>query len=338
MMLTSLRVENFRNLRHIEVGALGRVNLIAGRNNSGKTSLLEALSLLSGKGLDNSILRGRSAGHRGLFRQRLVEDAWKELFSDLVMERPISITGYYAQDRFYSLNISSRFDETESADDATTTRLHDSADLFEFQYKNEAGRIAVHRRGTDQRPHAPVTFLSKPLFSRTDDADLDASLLGQLIQQKRDGPVLKALQIIEPSLQSIRDNSATGIPMIVGDIGLPELTPLHVMGEGMTRLARLVLAIASTQGGVVLVDEIENGLHYSVLPRVWKVIDEAAEQSNVQVFATTHSAECVKAAHQSLSAESFRYHRLDYIGLNNRVVTYDWDSIEASIEYDGEIR
>ena len=88
--------------------------------------------------------------------------------------------------------------------------------------------------------------------------------------------------------------------MIWGDIGLPELVPLPAMGEGMTQIAWLVLAIASMPDGVVLVDEIENGIHHSVLPDVWRAIDEAAKQFHTQIFATTHSFECVMAAHESL--------------------------------------
>ena len=85
--------------------------------------------------------------------------------------------------------------------------------------------------------------------------------------------------------------------MIWGDIGLRELVPLAVMGDGMSRLARLVLAIADAPGGLVLVDEIETGLHHTVLSDVWRVVDEAARQFETQVVATTHSYECIRAAH-----------------------------------------
>ena len=93
---------------------------------------------------------------------------------------------------------------------------------------------------------------------------------------------MNALRIIEPKLQSIEDNSAGGFPMIWGDIGLPELVPLAMMGEGMTRLARLVLAIASAPGGLVLVDEIETGLHHTVLPDVWRAVGRRRRSSSTR--------------------------------------------------------
>ena len=110
------------------------------------------------------------------------------------------------------------------------------------------------------------------------------------------------------------------------------------MGEGMTLIARLVLAIASVPDGVVLVDEIENGIHHSILPDVWPVVDEAARQFRTQIFATTHSLECVTAAHESLSTDRFCLHRLEVADGTSRCVTYEPDSIRAAIQHGLEVR
>ena len=139
-------------------------------------------------------------------------------------------------------------------------------------------------------------------------------------------------------MQSVEDSSANGEPMIMGDVGLSELIPLAVMGEGMTRLARLVLAISSSPDGVVLVDEVESGFHYSVLPKVWRVIDAAAAQFGVQVFATTHSFECIMAAHESLESDGFRLHRLQVYDSEVRSVTYEPDVIDAAMRHNLEVR
>ena len=163
-------------------------------------------------------------------------------------------------------------------------------------------------------------------------------LLGVLRKQKKGHLLLEALRVIEPRLQSIEDNSASGTPMIWGDIGLPELIPLSVMGEGMTRIAQLVLAISATPNGVVVVDEIENGLHHSVLPKVWQAVDTTAKQFNTQVFATTHSFECAEAAHEALGADGFLLHRLEANGTENRCVTYESEAISATFKHDMDFR
>ena len=150
--------------------------------------------------------------------------------------------------------------------------------------------------------------------------------------------MVSALRIVEPRLQSVEVNSASGVPMIWGDIGLPELVPLPMMGEGMTRIARLILAISAAPGGVVLVDEVENGLHYSALGKVWKAIGEAARQFNTQVVASTHSFECMEAAHQSLDAEDFLVHRLENSDEAIRCITLESEQIRATVEHNLEIR
>ena len=180
----------------------------------------------------------------------------------------------------------------------------------------------------------PVTFLA----SRSGNIKEDAVRLGQLRKRKRSDMVTEALKIVEPRLQSIEDNSAGGTPMIWGDIGLPELVPLPVMGEGMTRVARLILAISTTPGGLLLVDEIENGLHHSILSKVWKAVDQAAKNFDTQIVATTHSYECLEAAHQGLGKGGFRLYRLEAEDGENRCVTYEPDDTEAAIRHALEVR
>ena len=95
---------------------------------------------------------------------------------------------------------------------------------------------------------------------------------------------MNALKIIEPQLQSVEDNSFAGPPIILCDIGQSELVPLSVMGGGMTQIARIILSLIIAEGGVALIDEVENGLYHSVQSDVWAAIDAAARQSNIQVF------------------------------------------------------
>src|SRR5207237_5063953 len=108
-----------------------------------------------------------------------------------------------------------------------------------------------------------------------------------------------------------------GPVMMYCDIGVKRRIPMSQMGEGMTRLLSLVLEITNASDGIVLIDEIENGLHHSVLTKVWKAIAVAARRSDTQIFATTHSWECIKSAHEAFLESEFydlRLHRIDRIG------------------------
>ena len=129
--------------------------------------------------------------------------------------------------------------------------------------------------------------------------------------------------------------------MIFGDIGLTRLVPLPIMGEGITKVCSLVLAIANAPNGLVFIDEIEKGIHYSIMKEIWIGIAEAAKIFNTQIIATTHSRECIVAAHEALSKSgkyNFLLHRLDKINEDIKITTYDRESLEAAIEAGFEVR
>lgn len=359
-MLKRLEIRNFRTFKALKIDRLSRLNLIAGSNNAGKTSLLEAIFLLSGAGnaqmaINAHVIRGLAPGIRGAsvagetpWQQPVDEPSWKQLFSGLDMSKPIEIEGCHTSHGRLALEIASKRSHIadlplDRTGGLSMTNLLDERSLT-FRYRGPKdekikNHIRVKERGFEiEQATTHVPFPATILLSRVRNIQEDAMRLGMLRKQKRGDMVLKALQVVEPKLQSIEDNSASGVPMIWGDIGLSELVPLPVMGEGMTQMARLILAISSVPDGVVLVDEIENGLHHSALSDVWRVIDEATGQFRTQVFATTHSFECIEAAHHALGPAGFRLHRLEVSDSENRCVTYSPESMDATIRHGFEVR
>ena len=351
-MLTSVRVHNFRAFGELTVESLGRVNLVTGRNNSGKTSLLEALFLLSGAGnpqlaLNSNVIR--SEGPVSGPRETVWEPLWKPMFHALNTDMGIGIEGNHSSGQL-TLHISLVQPSTfEDSGEISTTNIASefpvagSTLLFSYQGGSGPkveGQINVTGQGA-KSPNVNAPFrtviLTAQVGSHQGTLQEDAARLGRLRKQKQGDLALRALKIIEPKLRSVEVNSASGLPLIWGDIGLPELVPLAAMGEGMTRIARLVLAIADAPGGLVLADEVENGLHHSVLPKVWEKVGEAAQQFNTQIVATTHSAECVQAASQALKNDLL-LHRLEVSDSGNRCVTYQPEDIEATIFHHIEFR
>ena len=347
-MLEELSIRNYRIFRELKIDQLRRINLIAGSNNSGKTSLLEAIFLLA-SGRAEMAVNGHVArvdlepGSRGVG-----DNFWKPFFTDLDMRRSIEIEAFHSSHGRLALKITSGRQEVseilvEATDGYSATNLPDEHTLF-FEYDSPSGdTITSHIQeiGTKikgEQPDFDIPFRTAIVLSRIPNIKEDARRLANLRRQKRERLLLEALKVIEPKLQSIEENSASGAPMIWGDIGLFELVPLAVMGEGMSRLARLVLAISAVEDGVFLVDEIENGIHHSVLPRVWSAIDSVAKQFNTQIIATTHSLECVRAAHKALVEDDFRLHRLEANEVGNRCVTYDPETIAAALDFNLEVR
>ena len=345
-MLERLHIRNYRVFNDLKIDQLSRINLIAGKNNSGKTSLLEAIFLLAGGGNPKAAIHSRGMGSD--LGSATGETLWKPMFYKLDMDRTIEITGHHKTSGQLTLKIVL---EQPRADEISLDRpggAYSNSDAYElalvFRYTDPNGEQFESRmrrkKDTFEIKPIPITlaFEARILHSGIGDMREEAQLLGRLRKHKRGQVLLEALQVIEPELQSIEDNSASGAPMIWGDIGLPELIPLSAMGEGMTRIARLVLAIASTPDGAVLADEIENGLHHSVLPKVWQVVDATAQQFNTQIFATTYSFECIEAAHKALSADGFLLYRLEVRGAENRCVTYESEEISAAMRHYMEVR
>lgn len=107
---------------------------------------------------------------------------------------------------------------------------------------------------------------------------------------------LNLMRAVEPSIRSIEILAAGSPNLYVTLRGGPAL-PMSAMGEGMISVANYAATILEARGGLVLVDEIENGIHYSALEKVWGQVGRAVRDTGAQVVATTHSYECVRAAH-----------------------------------------
>jgi len=363
-MLQSVHIRNFRGLKDLEIKGLGRINLFAGRNNSGKTALLEALSLLAGSGWPNlAFIRPVARGADVLAEAESTlgsqvsavtvrESLWKPMFHGLDLRGRIEVEARHS--KLGDLSLIVDFARQKNVE-ITIGNLGGKSvaqlqDTLGFVYtSSERGKVTSQAFLDDKsQPQAVYTgetdadfnlsFPSAHVSSRGLGHLQDARSLGEVRRRKQGDRVLEALRIVEPRLESIEENSSSGVPMIWGDIGFDELVPLSAMGEGLARAARLFIALIHIQGGIVMVDEIENGFHHSVVPKVWEAIDEMSRNFGVQVFATTHSRECVRAAYKALGEDGIVYHRLHADDDGNRCVTYDPIALSGSFHHNFEIR
>ena len=351
-MLDRLRIRNYRGFGELEIPRLSRVNVIAGSNNAGKTALLEAIFLLSGAGRPDLAMHGHilrvpgEASKAEMTRDALIETLWKPLFHGFDAGGAIEIAGEHESFGHLLLQAALQIQRRVelSMQDAGRTDQTPMDELAFTYRQGEAEPVRTAARLTENKvefepSRGNPSFSCAIATSRRRADNEDAVLLGALRKRKQGDVLLEALQVIEPRLRSVEDNSASGAPMIWGDIGLPELVPLTVMGDGMTRFASTVLAMTKVAGGVMLIDEVENGIHHSVLADVWRVIDNASRRFGVQVFATTHSFECVHAADQAIKTDALSLHRLARADDGScRCVTYDRAEIAAAIRHDIEVR
>jgi len=360
-MYTSFKVKNFRCFKDLELGDLARINLIAGKNNVGKTALLEAFWIHQGG--NNATLGLKIDAFRGIHEfnsQELLRDLFREFDSS----RKIELSSYddagntrrtiitECEQRITQFPLSEN-NENMTPEQETSSQLSEPLSSgIAFNYIDESGkgyeasmylvegngkmRVQFDRASFPKRPVG--TFLAAQ--SRTDPA-VNAERFGNLRITKEQGEMVRILREIEPRLQSLDVIPRGGKPIVHGDIGLDRLVPLPLLGEGTNRLLSYSLAIAHAADGIVLIDEIENGLHYMVRADVWKAIAALARRYNVQVFSTTHSEGCIRVAHRAFVEDGqydFRLHRLDRVADTIEAVTYDQETLAVALEDGLEVR
>lgn len=355
-MRQSVVIEHFRGFRRLELPRLERVNLIAGKNNTGKTSLLEALCCL-GFAVDSSVVAHLNAGRGLSAKASCGEETCRWLYFDQDVSRPIRLTethsGGEAVTEIRLVTAENRAAFSPTFEQLQRTFLGPNGfDKSHLPYLLSVlstngvpgGYSVVEIRELELAPtffsiHGrPKCFFlgfQGPLLTNAN------KLFSQVEAAKRQDEILVDLQLLEPRLQRLTLLYDAGEISIHGDVGLSRLVPVNFLGEGLRRLLSILLAIACAPGGTVLIDEVEAGFHHSVMPQVWGAIAAAAERQDVQVFATTHSYECIGAAHAAFAArpqQDLMLHRLERERDESRAIPLTTEMIGTATEFSLEIR
>lgn len=166
-------------------------------------------------------------------------------------------------------------------------------------------------------------------------------MFGELEATRRSQTILPSLRILEPRLERLAVIVSAGTPMIHADIGLPRMVPLPLMGDGLRRMTKILLAIENSPDGVVLVDDVEFGIHHSNITRIWRSLIEASSRNSTQIFVTTHSYDWIKGAVDTFQ-ESFianlSLYRLERHNSEVDVISYDRESMISAIKAELEVR
>jgi ABC-type cobalamin/Fe3+-siderophores transport system ATPase subunit len=325
LILDSLEIHNFRTFHHLQIERLGRVNLIVGKNNVGKTSLLEALWLYAKQGSPEIIRyilekrnesnhapvnergqnRQRTSNIRYLFHGREAVETRNGFSAHIVAGHTglLSITvGWFIGQAARSQTGYKLVPYQEGSNSTSEKMLGveiNTGTQKEKRYLVEdilnPGRTWV----SEAEDAYPAIFVPASGITRTEvEAFWDGIALTD-----REKDVIEALQIIAPAVErlnliGLHDSQGSRIPAVKlkhydGPVNLSSL------GEGMNRMFTIALALVNAGAGMLLIDEIENGLHYTVQPDMWRLIFAVAHRLNVQVFATTHSWDCIAAFQQA---------------------------------------
>jgi len=303
-MIPSLTINNFRLFKHLEIEKLARVNLITGKNNSGKSALLECVRLFSTEGSYESVKQViKTRDINSSFSVNYIPDFF--IYNLDRVNDEFTITDDENHLKFELLML-------EKGTDGSLQRLEgdgswplDLAQGLIRTYNNIETKPLIllehqgHGFGRKDNDQTPLCFY---VSSSVSPHESYLPWWDKLSTPKHK-QVLDCIRLILPDMEDFGAiNKESKNRYFVVKLSTHDFpTPLSSYGEGVRRLLSIIIAMVSAQNNYLCIDEFENGIHYSVLPQLWETILVLAEKLNVQVFATTHSGDCVNAFQQALN-------------------------------------
>jgi AAA15 family ATPase/GTPase len=354
-MITSLIIENFKGFQKLKADNLSRINLFGGNNNIGKTSILEALFAYFDRLSPDFYIK--ELAWRGLVllstQNQKGHELWAPLFYNYDITKTIKLSLTIDKNFYENLEIKIDNDFSRSIGAQSVTLSPDSSPT-----ESTSNKLGLHLIGNSNHEKSldtsyyfsgnkiqnfkkvikvKNTIGAHYISYRTTNPAQDSVRFGKLITENKDSLVVKALSIIEPRLTDISAIPiAENLTVLHGNIGLPKKVPLNYLGDGMTKVLSYVLSIVSNPKSIVLIDEIENGIHYTKHEEIWKLLFSLAEEYDVQIFANTHSYEMVKAFNNACIDLDKNYSYLElFHHLKNQIVMsnyLDKDTLLYKIE------
>jgi hypothetical protein len=325
-MIDSIDITNFRCFEHLSVGDFRPINVITGSNASGKSALLEAIYLgLNGtaqaihniavqRGLPITattptigfpffpvVVPGQPQISLSLFFDNLFCSVSPS--GDTPSSRPIKIKFKDREQGESSLTISY---QTEGASPTPVPRIANQAAtppivLLRQPANKPEERVIVTISPFNQLQQQPMTnslgpptyiFGAQANYAETDNITWFSQLRARSESDKvvsfiqEEFPFVKDLEILVPS-------GHNGLFAIMKDGSPPRA--LSTVSAGIYKVVSILLATSHTRGGVIIIDEIENGIFYKKYPAIWRVLYRFAKETGNQIFVSSHSNECLQA-------------------------------------------
>lgn len=363
--LPSFVVNSFRAIRSLSLPELGSVNLFVGKNNAGKSSLLEAIQLFSHRNFKSmpavvlDVIRNHSDYRPSLFSasrgeaeapdlQAAVESV-ETLFFGCFDDRPLHsatmlIESMGSEGLTIALPWTSVYEQAEEQHAPLRPALIDPGNAF-LSVATEETQVDIPLEWLMRR--VPITRVGRrtpALFISA--AGLDSSRARQLWDSIAvsglEELVTDAVRSLVPDLEKILLIGESGTRTVLCRLrGVARPVPIRSMGDGVNRVFGLAVGIVHARGGVILIDEVENGLHHTAQRDVWNSIFRLSQSLDVQVFATTHSWESVvafQAAANESPSKGMLYRLERGLDGHSRAEQYTEEEVAIAAEQQIEVR
>ncbi len=346
----TLAIENFRRFKHLTIPRLGDVNLLVGRNSSGKSSVLEAIRILASDGAPEvfrDICRAREEGFADATKPDLVA------LSGLCRRGADAGGGFRisAGEDFVSVTPGLYWRSQDAAGFLRFAPV--SADAIDFaevglavesprrrHILDENGLSTSPRYGgvSQKRPEASCVFVGTEGVSRQRIGSLWQGVALTDMEDRLNRLMRESFPEIERVSVVPGERESSCVAKVRG---AERPVPLRSLGEGAMRFFGLALSAVAARNGVLLIDEVEIGIHYSVQVEMWRLLVNLAMDLQVQIFATTHSEDAIGAfsiATKDVEAVNGCLIRLQSRGGEIEAVEYSEGELWASRDAAAELR
>ena len=360
-MIKNIEIKSFRCFEDLKVSGFEKINLISGKNNVGKTALLEALFLNSTPRPDTIFLLRQIRRESPKFRQSLPENTWNYFFFEEHKNNTIEIEAILENGSSKKIEIF----VDESVQNLEDTYEQDNDDdnekLISLFSGSESVKSVMHLKTKVNHGEAFETLIVSsakgiiardikvsdiksaffiPSFLRVAGRDL-AQEFDKARLKDRDNELIKTFRVIDSSIISVETMTIGEGNIWVTKEGKRRL-PLSLFGDAINRIADIILRIVNNENSILLIDEIENGIHHSNQAAFWSILYRLANELNVQIFASTHSLEMMKAF---IKAGSEYENMAAHFELTKNVRTgktvaikRDLDTLDYGISHNQEVR
>jgi AAA15 family ATPase/GTPase len=382
-MLETIKIENYRGINDLEIKDFKRINLLVGKNNSCKTSVLEAINLafrpyaqdliniynarelpilLERHGFNKQDQLGwKDMGiweyiHSSIFavgqNKNTIITAGSNFSFELSRKILLKPSNYsedyfsFGQDSFKNLSklesksflesnhiYISSCDKIKDKECYFTTGFGNLSNITDYFTRDE--RAMSHQLSMINYPNRTIILYGSNVSKRNKFIQQNYE---KLKQEGLENKLLEIMKKIDNSIIGFEFNNQGEIMVIKKDRVRHHL---NLLGDGAVKIFAIICLVACCKNGILLIDEIENGIHYSIQREFWKAILSVTRDLNVQIFATTHSREMIEAlntAYQNKNNDNLRLFTLKKDGNSNLSVKFTSDMINAVVEMDQEPR
>jgi AAA15 family ATPase/GTPase len=358
--IKEIEIKNFRGFDKLEISNFGLINLIVGKNNCGKSSFLESIFLSIG--MSNPMLPTNINSFRGLTKS--IEDL-KYIFHKLKVDKVPSFSVLTDENINRSLEIRPIYKQNYKSDNIqplsedehiimNTSSAIPSISGIDLNFTRKEKHKKVQKgkssfsfvSGQEIKLDQDKNYQEKmnAIYIASDSKEKNAlPRYSEIVKRKKENVILSALQKIDSKIVSIQ---ALPDGLFINHEDFNELIPSNLAGDGIRRYLNIVTTVAEKPNSIVLIDEIENGLHYSAHSSLWNSILSLSKELNIQLFITTHNIETLKYFKEALeidNLQSLQDKSMTYTLVHTKLegikaFSYSYEGFKEALEFDNEIR